>query len=96
MVGGASQLTAGSVKKRSGQERGDHRIIPPPLRNWTFDTLFTVQCTVHPVTLYREGVLNFGTLAFNRQNTASPKYNENISLLISEYLISSNRQLIKY
>jgi hypothetical protein len=34
-VGGASQLTAGRVivyKNRSGQERGDPRIIPP-LRN---------------------------------------------------------------
>ncbi len=36
-IRGASQLTAGRVivyKNRSGPERGDTRIIPPPLRNW--------------------------------------------------------------
>jgi hypothetical protein len=32
-------------------------------------------------------VLNSGTEASNRQNTASPKYNDDISLLISRYLI---------
>jgi hypothetical protein len=30
---------------------------------------------------------NSGTLASDRQNTASPKYNDYISLLISHYLI---------
>ncbi len=30
-----------------------------------------------------------GTLAPNRQNTASPKYNDDISLLISQYLLSA-------
>jgi hypothetical protein len=33
-------------------------------------------------------VSNSGTLASNRQNTASPNYNGDISLLISQYLIS--------
>jgi hypothetical protein len=43
-------------------------------------------------TLYRgEGrdwMSNSGALASKRQNTASPKYNDDISLLISQYLIS--------
>jgi alpha-D-ribose 1-methylphosphonate 5-triphosphate synthase subunit PhnH len=32
-------------------------------------------------------VTHSGTLASNRQNKASPKYNDDISLLISQYLI---------
>jgi hypothetical protein len=32
---------------------------------------------------------NSGTLASNRQNTASQKFNDNISMLISQYLISA-------
>jgi hypothetical protein len=31
---------------------------------------------------------NSGTLSSNRQNTSRPKYNDDISLLISQYLIS--------
>jgi hypothetical protein len=33
-------------------------------------------------------VTNSGALASNKQNTASTKYNDDISLLISKYLIS--------
>jgi hypothetical protein len=48
-----------------------------------FDAVFSVQCT-----LYREGgrgcASNSGTLASNRQNTASPGNND-ISLLISHH-----------
>ncbi len=41
--------------------------------------------------MYRGGgcISNSGTLASNRQNAASPKYNDDISLLISQYLITA-------
>jgi hypothetical protein len=35
---------------------------------------------------------NSETLASNKQNTASPQYNDDISLLISQYLISGAEQ----
>ncbi len=44
-------------------------------------TLYNVHCTQNTAS-------NSGTRASNRQNTASPKYNDNISLLISKHLIS--------
>ncbi len=43
--------------------------------------LYNVHCTQNTAS-------NSGTRASNRQNTASPKHNDNISLLISKYLIS--------
>jgi hypothetical protein len=50
-------------------------------------SVYTVHCT-----LFRGGrdyVTNSGTLAStNRQNTACPKYNDDISLLILQYLLS--------
>jgi hypothetical protein len=53
-------------------------------QNLTQCSVYSVHCTGG------EGdcVSNSGTLALNRQNTASPKYNDDISLLISQYLIS--------
>ncbi len=51
-------------------------------------SVFSVQCTT-----VQEGgrgcMSNTGTLASNRQNTVSPKYNEDIPLLILQYLISA-------
>jgi hypothetical protein len=46
--------------------------------------VFSVQCTVYTFTAVgRRGCLsNSRTLALNRQNIASPKYNDDISLLI--------------
>jgi hypothetical protein len=50
----------------------------------------SVQCTLYSPQLLggRGCVSNPGTLASNWQNTASPKYNDDISLLISQDLIS--------
>ncbi len=48
-----------------------------------FDEVLSVQCTVGGGC-----VLNSGILASNRQNTANPKYNEDISLLISAPLLN--------
>jgi hypothetical protein len=52
-----------------------------------FDAVFSIQCT-----LYKgEGrgcASNSGILASNRQNIYKPKYKDDISLLISQYLIS--------
>jgi hypothetical protein len=45
-------------------------------------SVYNVHCTGG-----RGGVSNSGTLASNRQNTTSPKYNDDISFLISHYLI---------
>ncbi len=44
-----------------------------------------VQCT-----LYTKYFVNYGTLAPKWRNTSSPKYNDDISLLISQYLISGH------
>ncbi len=41
------------------------------------------------IVLYTEHWSDSGTLASNLQNTSSPKYNDDISLLISQYLISA-------
>ncbi len=51
-----------------------------------FDPVFNVQCTLYsPQLAGGQGyVSNSGTLASNTQNTASPKYNNDISLLISQ------------
>jgi hypothetical protein len=46
-----------------------------------------VQCT-----LYSEHWSNSGTLVSNWQNTSNPKYNNDISLLISQYLISGHER----
>jgi hypothetical protein len=49
------------------------------------DAVFSVQCSLYIPQLWgaaRGCVLNFGTLASNKPNTASPKYNDDISLLI--------------
>jgi hypothetical protein len=58
-----------------------------------FDLVFSVQCIMYsPQLLGSRGCLsNSGTLASYRQNTASSKYNADISLLISQYLISVMR-----
>jgi hypothetical protein len=57
-----------------------------------FDAVFSVQCILY-TTVHSYGgwgcVSNSGTLALNRQRTAGPKYNNSISLLNSQYLISS-------
>ncbi len=48
------------------------------------------QCSVYSSQLLGGGrgcMSNTGTVALNRQTIASPKYNDNISLLISQYLI---------
>jgi hypothetical protein len=51
-----------------------------------FDAVFGEQCTLYSPQL---GLLvKIWALAPNKQNTASPKYNDDISLLISQYLIS--------
>jgi hypothetical protein len=55
-----------------------------------FDAVFSVEFTLYSPQL-SEGkgcFSNSGTLASNRQNTESPKYNDDISMLISQYLIS--------
>ncbi len=56
-------------------------------------TLYSVQCTVYTVHSTarerRDCVSNSKTLVSNRQNTANPKYKDDSSLLISEYLISA-------
>ncbi len=56
--------------------------------NLTQCSVYSVQCT-----LYTGGgagyMSNSGTPASNRQNTASPKLNDNTSMLISQYLISA-------
>jgi hypothetical protein len=44
--------------------------------------LYSVHCTLSTAS-------NSGTLASNWQNASSPKYNDDISLLISQYLISA-------
>jgi hypothetical protein len=50
-----------------------------------FDAVFSILYS--PQLLGGKGyVSNSGTLASNRQNTASPKYNDDISLLISQHL----------
>ncbi len=53
-------------------------------------TVYSVQCTVYSVQciLYSPQQWGGGMLASNRQNTGSPKYNDDISFLISQYLIS--------
>ncbi len=43
----------------------------------------------HQLLLSRSCISYSGTLASNRQNTANPEYNDDISLLISQYLISA-------
>ncbi len=52
-------------------------------------TVFSLKCTLYSPQLLgvRGCVSNSVTQASNRQNTASPKYNDDISLLISQYLI---------
>jgi hypothetical protein len=53
----------------------------------------SVRCTLYSPQLLggrRCSVSNPGTPASNWQNTASPKYNDDISLLISQYLISDS------
>ncbi len=56
-----------------------------------FDAVLSVQCILYRSTAVRgRGCMsNSRTLASNRQNTARPKYNDDISLLISQYLISA-------
>jgi hypothetical protein len=46
-----------------------------------FSLPYTAHCTQDPVS-------NSGTLDSNWQNTSSPKYKDDISMLISQYLIS--------
>ncbi len=48
---------------------------------------YSVHCTLYTAS-------NYGALASNWQNTSSPKYNDDISLLISQYLISSSMRLV--
>jgi hypothetical protein len=58
-----------------------------------YEELFSVvQCPLCSPQLVggRRCVSNIGTLVSNRQNTASIKYNDDISLLISLYLISGS------
>ncbi len=50
-----------------------------------YDAVLSVQCTLYGGA--GRCVSNSVTLASNRQNTASRKYNDDISLLISQYLI---------
>ncbi len=55
----------------------------------------TVQRTVYTVAGEGRGcVSNSGTLASNTQNTASPKLNDDISMLISQYFSSEVAQVI--
>jgi hypothetical protein len=59
-----------------------------------FDEVFSVQCTyiVQSTAVAELGVLvQFWTLALNTQITASPKYNNDIYLLISQYFISTEQ-----
>ncbi len=55
-----------------------------------FAAVCSVQCTLYIPQLLggRLCVTNSWTPASYRQNTASPKYNEDISLLISQYFLS--------
>jgi hypothetical protein len=66
------------------------RLRKRPLEPQKFDAVFSVQCTLYSPQLLggRGWVSNSGTPASNRQNTASPKYKDDISLLISQYLIA--------
>jgi hypothetical protein len=54
-----------------------------------FETVCSVECTLYSPQLLggRGCLLNSGTLASNRQNRASPKYNDDIALLISQYFM---------
>jgi hypothetical protein len=47
-----------------------------------FDAVFSVECTLYSPQLLggRGSVSSSGTLASNRQNTASPKYNDNLTI----------------
>jgi hypothetical protein len=60
-----------------------------------FDAVYSVHCTLYTSTYsYWRGnncESNSMTLASNRQNTSSPKYNDYISLLILEYIIFGGR-----
>jgi hypothetical protein len=58
-----------------------------------FDLVFRIQCIMYSPQLFgsRGCLSNSGALASNRQNTVSPKYNDDISLLISQYLFSAMR-----
>jgi hypothetical protein len=51
-----------------------------------FDRVFSVLYSVYSTV--GRGMSNSGTLASDRQDTASLKYNDDICLLISQYLIS--------
>jgi hypothetical protein len=55
-----------------------------------FYAVFSVECTLYsPQLLGGRGCMsNSRTLASNIQNTANPKHNDGISVLISQYLIS--------
>jgi hypothetical protein len=65
-----------------------------------FDTVLSVMCTLYVQSTAVGGmgcVSNSKTLDSNRQNTSSPKYYDDISLLISQYLISELKvQLCSY
>ncbi len=66
-------------------------------RNVTQCSVYSAHCTVH--SCWGGGgrgcVSNSGTLASNGQNTTRPKYNDDISLLISQYLISVQAPLFQ-
>ncbi len=50
-----------------------------------FDTRISISTGIHSI--------NSGTRATNRQNTSSPKYNDDIILLLQQYLISASADL---
>ncbi len=52
------------------------------------DAVLSLQCTDTVCVGGGGWVSNSGTLVSNRQNRESPKYNDDISLLISQYFIS--------
>jgi hypothetical protein len=64
-----------------------------PIRSLSPRIWRSVQCTVYTIQSTavrgRGCMSSSGTLASKRQNTASPKFNDNNCLLISQYLISA-------
>ncbi len=71
-----------------GWGRGEARIPPASRTPLTLPYMLLYICTVHELCSRTVGEYRHGTIASYWQNTSSPKYNDDISLLISQYLIS--------
>ncbi len=72
-----------SNKEMSSLYLGLNNSVSSQLKSQNFMqcSAYSVHCTVHSCWGYRGCVLNSVTQASNRQNTASPKYNDDISFV---------------